>query len=163
MEGHRVNGKATAAGKLAAAAIVLALGVAIFAPGAADASEAAYARQETAPPEEPEGDATPQTPQDEQPTVTPKTITVGEFLVQVATALKLQAPHGGFAPDSASFALRGKGAQIETPAASLLTEADAVKVLDALGYRVVTKTPSRTVNDQQAKLLIATFLTSTPS
>jgi len=157
MEGHRVSGKVTAAGKVAAAAIVLALGVAIFAPGAA------YARQETAPPEEPEGDATPQVPQDEQPTVTPKTITVGEFLVQVATALKLQAPQGGFAPDSASFALVGKGVQIETPAASLLTEGDAVKVLDALGYRVVTRTPSRTVNDQQAKLLIATFLTSTPS
>lgn len=152
MEGLRLSGKRTAA------AIALALGVAIFAAGEAHAR-----RQTAAPPQEPQGDASPQAPQGEQRAVTPKTITVGEFLVQVATALKLPAPQGGFAPESAAFALRGKGVQIDTPAAAVLTEADAVKVLDALGYRVVTKTPSRTVNDQQANLLIATFLTTTPS
>jgi len=144
--------------RLAATAVALALGIAFFAAGAA------HARQEAAaPPQQPQGDASPQAPQGEQTAPTPKTITVGEFLVQVATALQPSAPQGGFTPESAAFALGGKGVQIDTPPASVLTEADAVKVLDTLGYRVVTKTPSRTVNDQQAKLLIATFLTPAPS
>jgi hypothetical protein len=148
---------ARTSGRTIAAAIALAL-VALFAAG-----ETA-ARQETAaPPQQPQDEASQQAPQGEQPAVPARTITVGEFVVQVAAALKLPAPQGGFNPESAAFALRGKGVQIETPAAAVLTEADAVKVLDALGYRVVTKTPSRTVNDQQAKLLIETFLTSTPS
>jgi len=122
--------------------------------------------QQAVPAPQPPADANrpaPPEPPDDTPAPTPKTITVGEFIVQVATALKLPAPQGGFNAESAAFALRGKGVQIETPATSVLTEADAVKVMDALGYRVVTRTPSRTVNDQQAKLLIATFLTTNPS
>ena len=130
---------------------------------------ATHAWQAAPPPQEPQGDAAqqpapvPQVPEQGKPAATPKVVTVGEFLVQVATALKLPAPKGGFNLESATFALRGKGVQIETPATSVLTEADVVKVMDALGYRVVTKTPSRTVNDQQVKLLIATFLTTNPS
>jgi len=148
--------------RVAVAAVSLALVAAFFAP-------AAHARQAAPPPQEqppqppaPPDDAPPQEEQ-EAPAPTPKTITVGEFLVHVAKALKLQAPQGGFNAESASFALRGKGVEIDTAATAMLTEADAVKVLDGLGYRVVTKTPSRTVNDQQAKLLITTFLITIPS
>lgn len=154
--------KAPSAMRVAAALLSLALIAAFFAP-------AAHARQAAPPPQEqppqppaPPDDAPPQA-EPAAPAPTAKTITIGEFLVQVATALKLQAPQGGFNAESASFALRGKGVQIDTAANAMLTEVDAVKVLDGLGYRVVTKTPSRTVNDQQAKLLITTFLIVNPS
>lgn len=148
--------------RVAAALVSLSVIAALFAP-------AAHARQ-TAPPPQEQPPQPPAPPDDmpEQadqnaPAPTPKTITIGEFLVHVATALKLQAPQGGFNPESASFALRGKGVQIDTAPTAMLTEADTVKVLDGLGYRVVTKTPSRTVNDQQAKLLIETFLIVKPT
>lgn len=144
---------ALSAMRVVAAAVSLALCAALFAP-------AAHALQTPPPPQE--QPPQPPAPPDDMP-ATPKQITVGEFLIQVALALKLQAPQGGFTAESASFALRGKGVAVDTAPATMLTEADAVKVLDGLGYRVETKTPSRTVNDQQARLLITTFLTVNPA
>jgi len=85
-------------------------------------------------------------------------MTLGEFLVRVATALQLPAPAGGFTPPTAATSLQGRGIVTEADPAGSLREADAVKVLAALGYRVVTETPSRTVDAARAELLIRTFI-----
>ncbi len=85
-------------------------------------------------------------------------IPVGEFLVKVATALGLPAPAGGFTPQNAGAILGSAGIVVQTDPAAPLTEADAVKVMTDLGYRVVTGTPSRTVSAARADLLVKTFI-----
>ena len=83
---------------------------------------------------------------------------LGDFLIRVAGAMKLPPPEGGFKPDSAAFALRGKGIKVRSEMASRVTEADVVAILNGLGYRVRTTTPSRILDEARAGLLITTFI-----
>lgn len=110
------------------------------------------AAQETPPPAE----AQPAGPGQAQP------MTLGEFVIKVATTLKLQAPAGGFTPESAAWALVGKGVKVRPELPSPLTEQDAVGVLVGLGYKIRTTTPSRVLTQDRINILIETFLTSAP-
>ena len=85
-------------------------------------------------------------------------LVLGDFLMRVAGALQLPPPEGGFKPDSAAFALRGKGIGVRGEMTTRVTEADVVTILNGLGYRVRTTTPSRVVDEARAGLLITTFI-----
>jgi hypothetical protein len=93
--------------------------------------------------------------------ITPATsqaLALGDFLVRVVGALQLPPPQGGFKHESAAFALRGKGIEIRNEMGSSVTEADVVAILNGLGYRVRTTTPSRVLDQARSDLLIATFI-----
>jgi hypothetical protein len=107
-------------------------------------------------------DPTPQEPAAPAAPATSPTLTLGEFVVKVATTLKLAAPAGGFTPESAAWALVGKGVKVRPELGTPLTEQDAVTVLVGLGYKIRTMTPSRVMTQDRVNILIETFLTASP-
>ena len=109
-------------------------------------------------------DPAPQEPPPAPPTAqaASPTLTLGEFVIKVATTLKLQAPAGGFTPESAAWALVGKGVKVRPELNTPLTEQDAVSVLVGLGYKIRTVTPSRVMTQDRVNILIETFLTASP-
>src|SRR5262245_19150205 len=130
------------------------------------------------PPAEPPAEAPDETPQvvtppsapaesqPEQAPVAPPTgsaaLTLGDFAIRTATALKLTAPASGFTPEGAAAAILEKGIHLRAELTSTLTEADAVAVLTALGYRIRSNTPSRVVTGERADILIETFIAPQP-
>lgn len=123
---------------------------------------------QTPPPGEPqeipeeEPAETPPEAQPPQPAAAPTpiagSISLGDFAVRVAQALKLPAPPTGFTPESAVPAIQTRGVTLRPELSSPLTEADAVALLNALGYKIRTQTPSRVVSGERAEILIETFL-----
>ena len=117
-----------------------------------------YAQQPATPQEQtpPPAEAQPAGPAQTQP------MTLGEFVIKVATTLKLQAPAGGFTQESAAWALVGKGVKVRPELSSPLTEQAAVGVLVGLGYKIRTTTPSRVLTQDRIGILVETCLTSAP-
>ena len=91
------------------------------------------------------------------PPAAPPMVTLGEFAVRVAGGLKLPAPASGFTPESAAWALVLKSIKVRAELGSPLTEADAIGVLNGLGYRIRTTTPSRVVSRDRYEILIDSF------
>ena len=111
----------------------------------------------TTPPQEPP--ATPAAPPAAENPAASTTLSLGEFAVKVAAALKLEAPPTGFTPESAAWGLLQRGIRLRAELTSPLTEADAVLILNGLGYKVRTETPSRVMSAERAHLLLETFVT----
>ncbi len=88
----------------------------------------------------------------------PLALTLGEFAMRVAASLKLAAPLTGFTPEGAAWGLLQKGIRLRAELASPLTEADAVSILNGLGYKVRTETPSRVMSAERAGILLETFI-----
>jgi hypothetical protein len=85
-------------------------------------------------------------------------LTLGEFAMRVAAGLKVAEPLTGFTPESAAWGLLQKGIRLRAELTSPLTEADAVSILNGLGYRVRTETPSRVMSAERAGILLETFI-----
>ncbi|MFQ5700872.1 MAG: hypothetical protein ACE5HU_03405 [Acidobacteriota bacterium] len=88
----------------------------------------------------------------------PQAPELGAFAVQVAVRLGLKPPRGGFTPAAAAEALRGRGISLRPEISGWLTEADVVTILNGLGYKVRTTTPSRIVTEPRAALLLEAFI-----
>ena len=86
-----------------------------------------------------------------------KNFTVGDFAVQMAAAMKLEAPQGGFDAKTASVALREAGVVLEGDLAKALQEDDVVGALSQLGLTLTTSTPDRAVSQTRAADILKTF------
>ena len=102
--------------------------------------------------------AAPEEPVAPPPVAEPVPITLGQLALKIAAAMKLQPPATGFTPESAAWALTNRGIKIRPDLAAQVTEADAVSVLAALGYKVRTTTPSRLMTSDRIDLVIETFI-----
>jgi hypothetical protein len=97
-------------------------------------------------------------PHQQEPPAAPIAPTLGEFAMSVAAGLKLPAPLTGFTPESAAWGLLQKGIRLRAELTSPLTESDAVSILNGLGYKIRTETPSRVMSAERAGLLLETFI-----
>jgi len=97
-------------------------------------------------------------PHQQEPPAAPIAPTLGEFAMSVAAGLKLPAPLTGFTPESAASGLLQKGIRLRAELTSPLTESDAVSILNGLGYKIRTETPSRVMSAERAGLLLETFI-----
>ncbi len=86
-------------------------------------------------------------------------VTLGDFAVLVVKGLGLQPNGGTMTPEGAAWLLLRKGIQVRPELDTPLTEADAVGVLNGLGYRIRTTTPSRVMSRDRMEILIGAFLT----
>ncbi|MFQ5846034.1 MAG: hypothetical protein ACE5JG_13705 [Planctomycetota bacterium] len=90
-------------------------------------------------------------------------VTLGEFAVAVAEGLGLPEPEGGFTPESAAWSLlQRKGVRVRGELASALVESDVIRVLNGLGYRIRTSTPSRLVTRGRLEIVLETFIAAAP-
>lgn len=85
-------------------------------------------------------------------------VMLGEFAVRVVKGLGLQPASGAVTPEGAAWILLQKGIRIRPELDSPLTEADAVGVLNDLGYRIRTTTPSRVMSRDRLDILLAAFI-----
>jgi hypothetical protein len=85
-------------------------------------------------------------------------LTVGEFTVQLATALQLAVPKGGFSSESASLVLWKNGVKVPANHEKALTEEDVVTTLTQLGYTLRTEDPGRFVTSERANAILNTFV-----
>jgi len=92
------------------------------------------------------------------PAQPPAVVTLGTFVMKLASGMKLQAPPSGFTPESAAWALVLKGVKVRPDLTSPVTEADAVNVLSGLGYKIRTTTPSRVMTSDRVDILLETFI-----
>jgi len=90
----------------------------------------------------------------------PGSPTLGEFVLKAAAALNLPPPPGGFIPESAAWALTGKGVKVRPDLKSPATDADAVDLLTGLGFKIRTTTPSRLMSRDRMEILVSAFLRS---
>lgn len=87
----------------------------------------------------------------------PASVTLGEFARRVAVG-KGFATGDSLTDEGAALALLRNGIEIRDELGSPVTEADAVGVLNALGYRLRTDTPSRTLDASRLDMLLEVFL-----
>jgi len=86
--------------------------------------------------------------------------TVGEFAVQLAGALQLPGPSGGFNAESASLALWKVGVKVTPDFRKPLTEADVTSTLGQLGFTLTSEDPGRVVSRERSSTIIGTFVGS---
>lgn len=86
--------------------------------------------------------------------------TVGDFAVQLASALQLPAPRGGHSAESASAALWKVGVKIQPDFRKALTESDVTGTLSQIGFNLTTEDPGRFVSSERSGNIINTFVNS---
>jgi len=88
----------------------------------------------------------------------PGPVTLGDFAVRVVTGLGLQPAGGTVTPEGAAWLLLQKGIRIRPELDTPLTEADAVAVINGLGYKIRTVTPSRVMSRDRMEILVGAFV-----
>jgi hypothetical protein len=83
--------------------------------------------------------------------------TVGDFAVQMAAAMNLAVPNGGFNAETATNALREAGVVLKGDPKSELKEADIVAALSQLGLNLTTTSPDRNVSQARADQILKAF------
>lgn len=84
--------------------------------------------------------------------------TVGDFAVQLASALQLPGPRGGFSSESASLALWKAGLKVHPDSRKPLTEADITAVFAQMGFNLTSEDPGRAVTAERSMTIIGTFV-----
>jgi len=89
-------------------------------------------------------------------------LTLGAFAARVVAGLGLQPASATVTPEGAAWILLQKGIRIRPDLDSPLTEADAVGVLNGLGFRIRTTTPSRVMSRDRVEILLGAFIKPKP-
>ena len=110
------------------------------------------AQTEETPPETPREAAVP------APAI-PGPITLGDFVKKVAIGKGYISAGEDPTVEGAALVLLRNGIDVRPELGSPLTEADAVGILNHLGFKVRTDTPSRTLDHERAEILLMVLLT----
>ena len=84
-------------------------------------------------------------------------LTVGDFALKMALAMKLTAPEGGFNAESATAALRDAGVVLKGDFDSELNEGGLVQALNQVGLKLTTSSPDRIVSEPRADKILRAF------